>query len=69
MIFVSFPRRMYQIEVKAAAYYDHRGQDLKNDRQDETLTARMFVIGLLKKTILINFSSSLKLYEYKNTKI
>ena len=68
---------MHQMEFKAAAYYDHRGQDLKNGLQDETLTARMvcdwshgwFVIGLLKKTILINFSRSLKLYEYKNTKI
>ena len=57
---------MHQMEFKAAAYYDYRGQDLKKDRQDETLTKRMFVIGLLKKTILINFERSLKLYEYKN---
>ena len=39
------------MEFKAGAYYDHRGQDLKNGRQDETLTARMIVIGLLKDNI------------------
>ena len=60
MIFVSFPRRMYQIEVKAAAYYDHRGKDLKNGLQDETLTARMVCDWSIEKDNIDQFLELLK---------
>ena len=60
MIFVKFPRGMHQMAVKAGAYYDLRGQDLKNGPQDELLTARMVCDWSIGKDNIDQFLVTLK---------
>ena len=51
---------MHQMEFKAGAYYDHRGQDLKNGRQDQTLTTRMACDWSIEKDNIDQFREILK---------